>query len=60
MDAATHLAHLRVDSAALLSAYRADPTATVPSCPGWDRAELLAHVAGVHAWVRAQLAVGTE
>jgi uncharacterized protein (TIGR03083 family) len=60
MDPATHLGHLEADSAALLSAYRADPTAAVPSCPGWDRAELLAHVAGVHAWVRAQLAVGTD
>lgn len=59
MDPATHLDHLRADSAALLQAHRADPTAAVPSCPGWDRTALLAHVAGVHAWVRAQLAIGT-
>lgn len=59
MDTAIHLAHLEVDSAALLAAYRADPAAVVPRCPGWDRTALLTHVAGVHAWVRAQLAAGT-
>lgn len=59
MDTPTHVEHLRVEAAALLAAYRADPAAAVPTCPGWDRAALLGHVAGVHAWVRAQLAVGT-
>jgi uncharacterized protein (TIGR03083 family) len=58
MDPATHLEHLRADSAALLAAYRADPVAPVASCPGWDRTALLAHTAGVHAWVRAQLVIG--
>ncbi len=58
MDAATHLDHLRADGAALLAAHGADPTAPVPACPGWDRTALLAHVAGVHGWVRAQLAAG--
>lgn len=58
MERAVHLEHLRSDSAALLAAYHADPTAPVTACPGWDRAALLAHTAGVHAWVRAQLAVG--
>jgi uncharacterized protein (TIGR03083 family) len=58
MEHATHLEHLRDDSAALLAAYRAEPTAPVACCPGWDRTELLAHTAGVHAWVRAQLATG--
>jgi uncharacterized protein (TIGR03083 family) len=60
MDPATHLEHLRADSAALLTAYRSDPTAPVVTCPGWDRTELLTHAAGVHAWVRAQLAQGTH
>ena len=59
MDRTTQLEHLHNDSAALLAACRADPTAPVANCPGWDRAALLAHVAGVHAWVRAQLALGT-
>lgn len=58
MEPSTHLSHLRADAAALLDAYRSDPAATVPSCPGWDRAALLAHVTSVHAWVRAQLDVG--
>ena len=59
MDPTVHLDHLRREAAALLVAYRADPGAPVLSCPGWDRADLLAHVSGVHAWVRAQLAIGT-
>jgi uncharacterized protein (TIGR03083 family) len=58
MDAATHLDHLRRDAAGLLAAYRDGPGVGVPSCPGWDRAALLAHTAGVHAWVRAQLDLG--
>lgn len=59
MEPSTHLSHLRVDAPALLDAYRSDPSAAVPSCPGWDRAALLAHVTSVHTWVRAQLEVGT-
>lgn len=58
MDPATHIAHLRTDSAALLTAFHADPGAAVPTCPGWTRTDLLAHVAGVHAWVRKQLSLG--
>lgn len=58
MDPAAHLEHLRVDSAALLAACVAAPTAAVPACPGWTRADLLGHVAGVHSWVRAQLGAG--
>jgi uncharacterized protein (TIGR03083 family) len=59
MDPTTHIEHLRADSAALLAAYRADPMAPVATCPGWNRTDLLAHVSGVHAWVRAQLDLGT-
>ena len=58
MDPATHIEHIRTDSAGLLAACLADPSAPVPSCPGWDRTELLAHVGGVHAWVRTQLVAG--
>lgn len=58
MDRTTHLEHLRVDSAALLTACDAEPDAAVPTCPGWTRADLLGHVAGVHSWVRAQLLAG--
>lgn len=59
MDPALHLDHLRREAAGLLDAYQRDAQAPVLSCPGWDRADLLAHVGGVHAWVRAQLAAGT-
>lgn len=58
MDAATHLGHVRAESVALLAACTADPTAPVPTCPGWTRADLLTHVGGVHSWVRAQLLAG--
>jgi uncharacterized protein (TIGR03083 family) len=58
MEPAVHIDHLRADSAALLAAHAADPAAPVPSCPGWDRTSLLAHVAGVHSWVRAQAEAG--
>ncbi|HEX4866206.1 MAG TPA: maleylpyruvate isomerase family mycothiol-dependent enzyme [Acidimicrobiales bacterium] len=60
MDVATHLTHLKDHSAALLAAYRSDPTAAVASCPGWDRTALLSHVARVHARFRAQLAAGPD
>lgn len=58
MDAALHVDHLRTDSAELLAAYRADPTAPAWEGLGWDRTELLAHLADVHGWVRAQLILG--
>jgi uncharacterized protein (TIGR03083 family) len=58
MDAAVHVDHLAADSAALLAAYRADPTAPAWAGLGWDRAALLGHVANVHGWVRAQLHAG--
>lgn len=60
MQPAQHVQHLRADGAALLAAVREDPAARVPSCPEWDRAGLLRHVANVHAWVRAQLAAGPD
>ena len=60
MDLATQLAHLRTDSDALLSAYRADPAAVVPCCPGWDRTALLAHVGRTHEWVRLQAERGPD
>jgi uncharacterized protein (TIGR03083 family) len=58
MDPAVHLDHLRADSAALLAAQQAEPTAPAWSGLGWDRTELLEHVANVHGWVRAQLQLG--
>jgi uncharacterized protein (TIGR03083 family) len=58
MDPRTHIAHLRADAASLLDAYRADPAAPVPSCPGWDRTALLSHLAGAHSWIRTQVETG--
>ncbi|MDP1821484.1 MAG: maleylpyruvate isomerase family mycothiol-dependent enzyme [Acidimicrobiales bacterium] len=58
MEPREHVQHFRIEAASLLAACRAEPTAGVPSCPGWDRTELLTHVAGVHAWVRRQLEDG--
>jgi uncharacterized protein (TIGR03083 family) len=55
---AEHVQHLRTHAAALLDAARAEPGAPVPSCPDWDRTQLLGHVGVVHSWVRAQLAAG--
>jgi uncharacterized protein (TIGR03083 family) len=36
----------------------ADLTAPVESCPGWDLAELAAHLGRVHAWARVALLEG--
>lgn len=58
MDPAAHIDHLRADSAALLAAQRADPTASAWPGLGWNRTELLAHTANVHGWVRAQVTLG--
>jgi uncharacterized protein (TIGR03083 family) len=53
-----HLRNLRTHAAALLGAVRADPTRPVPSCPGWNRLQLLGHVGAGHSLVRTQLAAG--
>jgi uncharacterized protein (TIGR03083 family) len=59
MDRDTHVDHLRAAGEALLAAHRADPTAPVASCPGWDRTKLLAHTGRALAWMRAQVETGT-
>jgi len=58
MDASVHLDHFTADTATLLAAYREDPAAPAWAGLGWDRAELLRHVANVHGWIRAQLRFG--
>ncbi len=60
MDLATQLDHIRSDSDALLGVYRADPTAEVPRCPGWNRTALLAHLGRTHEWVRLQVERGPD
>lgn len=54
MDLAAQLAHIRSDSDAVLAAFRADPSAPVPCCPGWDRTALLAHLGRTQEWIRLQ------
>jgi uncharacterized protein (TIGR03083 family) len=44
MDYERHLLSLRHESAALAAAGRRGTTAAVPSCPGWDVAEVLRHM----------------
>ncbi|EWS81092.1 hypothetical protein BF93_18130 [Brachybacterium phenoliresistens] len=48
MDATTLIGRESQRLADLL--VRADPAAAVPTCPGWDAAELLAHVTQVHGF----------
>ncbi len=58
MEPGTHIAHLEADAARVLDAYREAPNEAVPSCPPWDRAALLRHLAGAHSWHRAQVEHG--
>ena len=47
----TYLAHLRTESARFREVLAAcDPAARVPSCPDWDAADLLWHLATVQRW----------
>lgn len=49
MEASQHVEAIRTNAVALLdAAVAAGLDAPVPSCPGWDVAELLAHVGRVH------------
>lgn len=41
---------IRSDAAALAAAAKKGLEAQVPSCPGWDVAELVRHQGGVHQW----------
>jgi uncharacterized protein (TIGR03083 family) len=48
LDYPTYLDHLRTESARFRSALAGcDPAARVPTCPDWDAADLLWHLAGV-------------
>ncbi len=64
-DAMTTLAFDRyrteiLHQTALLRAYltEADPTAPVPSCPGWNLGQLVRHLGGAHGW--AEMVVRTR
>lgn len=60
MDPDVHLAHLRADAAAVVAAARAEPDAPVPSCPGWDRTKLIAHLCVPLGWATAQVIAGPD
>jgi uncharacterized protein (TIGR03083 family) len=60
MDRVAEIEVVRVDSARLLEAHHEDPAAPVWEGLGWDRTELLSHVAFVQTWARTQLRAGTE
>lgn len=59
MDIATHLAALRRDGTDLADAAgKAGLDAPVPSCPGWQVRDLVAHVGGVHRWAASYVTTG--
>lgn len=60
MEPAEYLDALRDRSNALLVSARADLDASVPSCPGWMVAELVAHIGGVWGWAAAVVGTGAR
>lgn len=59
MDIATHIAALRRSGADLADAARkAGLDAPVPSCPGWQVRDLVAHTGGVHRWAASYVTTG--
>src|SRR2546423_13781629 len=46
----TYRSWLAEEGHALAAALDGDPTAVVPSCPGWTVADLAAHVGSYHRW----------
>jgi uncharacterized protein (TIGR03083 family) len=49
-----YLHDLRREGDALLHAAGSDPTALVPSCPGWTVTDLVAHIGRIYRYVAAQ------
>ncbi len=60
MEPATYLAAIRRESAAFAAAAGRDLTAPVPSCPGWDVAELVRHLGRVQHWVAGGVRAGSR
>jgi len=48
MDYATFVEHVRADGERLVSVASDDPSAAIPSCPGWTMHDLVTHVAQVY------------
>ena len=53
MDPAEHVAAIRHDGEALITASEGIPAAQVPTTPDWDVESLVRHVGGVHRWCAA-------
>jgi uncharacterized protein (TIGR03083 family) len=59
MESANCLDYLRGDGHALAAAASTAPDSAIVSCPGWDMAQLVGHVGGVHRWAAAMVRSGT-
>ena len=56
----TYLQSLGSDAAAFADLLGdADPATPVPSCPGWDVADLARHLGGVHRWAHGVVTTGS-
>lgn len=53
MDSAAHLSALQTDGRAIVEAAELGLDAPVPSCPGWNVADLVGHTGVVHRWATA-------
>ncbi len=60
MESASYLTVLAEEGTALADAASSHLDRPVPGCPDWDLAQLVAHVGGVHHWVRQVVAAGGE
>jgi uncharacterized protein (TIGR03083 family) len=49
---------LAVDGSRLLAAVESDWHRPVPTCPGWDGAELVRHTGGIFAWISSIITAG--
>src|ERR1700694_620351 len=60
MDSAAHLDALRTEGDGLAVAAAMALEAQVPSCPGWNAAELVGHTGRVHRWVTSVVRSRTQ
>src|SRR5207253_3038416 len=55
MEPADHIAAVRRESAAVVTAARRGADAPVPSCPDWTVGDLVAHLGVAHRWATANV-----
>ncbi|GGS21917.1 maleylpyruvate isomerase family mycothiol-dependent enzyme [Actinokineospora fastidiosa] len=61
MDHAAYIDQIRLHCAAMrAAAEKAGPDAPVPTCPDWTVRDLIAHVAGLQAWLEVSLPLPPE